>query len=52
MSLNHAPLHPTLDCRGKWNLQMNYGAGEENIYCIKQRKVWSRTYGPLFIQEI
>jgi hypothetical protein len=34
MSLNHVPLHPTLDCRGKWNLQMNYGADEVSIVLL------------------
>ena len=51
MSLNHAPLRTTLDCRGKWNLKMNYGIGEVSTYCFKQQLVWSHIYGPLFIQE-
>jgi hypothetical protein len=40
MSLNHAPLHIKLDCRGKWNLKMNYGLGEVSTCCFKQQLVW------------
>jgi hypothetical protein len=51
MSLNHAPLQTTLDCKSKWNLKMNNCTGEVSIYCVKQLLVWSHAYGLLFIQE-
>jgi hypothetical protein len=42
----------TLDCRGKWNLKMNYGGSEvSTCICVQQLAVWSHTYRPLFIQE-
>jgi hypothetical protein len=31
MSLNHAPLQTTLDCRGEWNLKMNNYKSEVSI---------------------